>query len=142
MVLQSDVVLQCPETLFFFLPIKKKHFLGGLVLSFPAGERGSALAVLGPACCAGPSPPFALSGSSVGQRGILRSIHLLSFFLGEGGGGGVVFNRATPVLGRPVCAFRAPRPKPRLPGEVGTPLRKAAHVVRGGARPPPLAHQR
>jgi hypothetical protein len=35
---------------------------------------------LRPACCAGhrPSCPFTLSGSSVGQRGILRSIHLLS----------------------------------------------------------------
>jgi hypothetical protein len=55
----------------------------------PAGERGSAAgsllsshypAIPGPACCAGhhPSSPFALSGSSVGQRGILRSIHLLS----------------------------------------------------------------
>jgi hypothetical protein len=55
----------------------------------PAGERGSAagsllsshsLTILGPACCAGhhPSSPFALSGSSVGQRGILRSIRLLS----------------------------------------------------------------
>jgi hypothetical protein len=40
----------------------------------------TALTLLGPACCAGhhPSSPFALSGSSVGQRGILRSIHLLS----------------------------------------------------------------
>ena len=41
----------------------------------------TALTTLGPACCAGhfhPSSPFALSGSSVGQRGILRSIHLLS----------------------------------------------------------------
>jgi hypothetical protein len=58
--------------------------------TFPAGERGSAagsllsspttLTILGPACCAGhhPSCPFTLSGSSVGQRCILRSIHLLS----------------------------------------------------------------
>jgi hypothetical protein len=40
----------------------------------------TALTILGPACCAGrhPSCPFTLSGSSVGQRGILRSIHLLS----------------------------------------------------------------
>jgi hypothetical protein len=34
---------------------------------------------------------------------------------------------------------RAPRPKPRLPEEVGTPLRKTARAVRGGARPPPPA---
>jgi hypothetical protein len=31
---------------------------------------------------------------------------------------------------------------PRLPGKAGTPLRNTAHVVRGGARPPPLAHRR
>jgi hypothetical protein len=35
----------------------------------------------------------------------------------------------------PVRVFRGPRPKPRLPGGVGSrPLRKAARVVRGGAR--------
>jgi hypothetical protein len=65
------------------------RWLGG---TSPAGERGSAAGLLlSPrrpnctracvsACCAGhhPSSPFALSGSSVGQRGILRSIHLLS----------------------------------------------------------------
>jgi hypothetical protein len=42
---------------------------------------------------------------------------------------------------RALCLFRAPRPKPRLPEKVGTPVRKAARVVRGGARPPPLAHR-
>jgi hypothetical protein len=66
--------------------------------TLPTGERSSAagslqlarcspptpttLNILGSACCAGhhPSCPFTLSGSSVGQRqrGILRSIHLLS----------------------------------------------------------------
>jgi hypothetical protein len=52
---------------------------------------------------------------------------------------GGVFNRVPALLRHSVRAFRAPRPKPRLPEEAGTPLRKAARVVRGGARPPPLA---
>jgi hypothetical protein len=53
-------------------------------------------------------------------------------------GGGLIFNRAPALLRHPVCVFRVPRPKPkpRLPEKVGTPLRKAARVVRGGARPP------
>jgi hypothetical protein len=55
---------------------------------------------------------------------------------GEGGGGGLRFNRAPALPRHSVCVFRVPRPKPRLPEEVGTPLRKAARVVRGGARPP------
>jgi hypothetical protein len=44
----------------------------------PLGERH--LDILGCTRCAGqhPSCPFTLSGPSVGQRGILRSIHLLS----------------------------------------------------------------
>jgi hypothetical protein len=59
-------------------------------------------------------------------------------------GGGLIFNRAPALLRHSVCVFRAPRPiyKPRLPEKVGTPVRKAARVVLGGARPPPLAHRR
>jgi hypothetical protein len=52
-------------------------------------------------------------------------------------GGGLIFNRAPALLRHSVCVFRVPRPKPRLPEKVGTPLRKPARVVRGGARPHP-----
>ena len=48
-----------------------------------------------------------------------------------------MFNRAPALPRHSACAFRVPRPKPRLPEEAGTPLRKAARVVRGGARPHP-----
>jgi hypothetical protein len=46
------------------------------------------------------------------------------------------------LLRRAVRAIRVPRPKLRLPEKVGTPWRKATRVVRGGARPPLLAHRR
>jgi hypothetical protein len=61
---------------------------------------------------------------------------------GGEGWGGLRFNRAPALPRHSACVFRVPRPKPRLPEKVGTPLRKAARVVRGGARPPPLAHRR
>jgi hypothetical protein len=48
------------------------------------------------------------------------------------GCGGLIFNRAPALPRHSACAFRVPRPKPRLPEKVGTPLRKAARVVRGG----------
>ena len=48
--------------------------------------------------------------------------------------GGLIFNRAPALPRHSACVFRVPRPKPRLPEKVGTPLRKAARVVRGGAR--------
>jgi hypothetical protein len=57
-------------------------------------------------------------------------------------GGELILDRAPALLRRSVCAFRVPRPKSRLPEKVGTPMRKAARVVRGGARPPPQAHRR
>jgi hypothetical protein len=43
-----------------------------------------------------------------------------------------------------VCVSRLPGPrlKPRLPDKAGAPLRMAARVMRGGARPPPPAHRR
>jgi hypothetical protein len=51
--------------------------------------------------------------------------------------GGLIFNRAPALPRHSACVFRVPRPKPRLPEKVGTPLRTAARVVRGGAPPPP-----
>jgi hypothetical protein len=72
--------------------------------------------------------------SKVTQRPILRWVTAV-------GRRGLIFNRAPALLRRSVCAFRVPRPKPRLPEKVGTPVRKAARVVRGGACPPPLAHR-
>jgi hypothetical protein len=49
-------------------------------------------------------------------------------------GGGSIFNRA-PALRRSVCALRVPRPKPRLPEEVGLPCGRPPPVPRvaGGA---------
>jgi hypothetical protein len=54
--------------------------------------------------------------------------------------GGLIYNRAPALLRRALCLFRVPRPKPRLPEKVGTPVRKAARVVRGaGAMTPNVA---
>jgi hypothetical protein len=52
-------------------------------------------------------------------------------------GGGLVFNRAPALPRRALCLFRVPRPKPRLPEKVGTPVRKAARVVAAWRCPPP-----
>jgi hypothetical protein len=41
-------------------------------------------------------------------------------------GGGLIFNRAPALPRRALCLIRVPRPKPRLPEKVGTPVRKAA----------------
>jgi hypothetical protein len=39
-----------------------------------------------------------------------------------GAGGGLIFNRAPALPRHSACVFRVPRPKPRLPEEVGTPV--------------------